>query len=118
MKRQEKGININMWLLWAYTVRSYLLVYSEAGLQLLRRHMVYILSTDSSSPAFGILNHHAAVSACGVQGKRNQDRCPGRVLFGEGILESSPNLVGLRPGYSYTVHGSNSGAWACCVSLK
>ncbi len=35
MKRQEKGININMWLLWAYTVRSYLLVYSEAGLQLL-----------------------------------------------------------------------------------
>ena len=77
--------------------------------------MVYTPFSESNSPALGLLNHHAAVAACGVQGKWNQDRCPGRVPFGEEVLQSSPILVGLRPGYSYTVHGSTNGAWACCM---
>lgn len=116
LKGRRDGININSWLPWTYLVLARMFSSWPATPSHPCRHMVCHTLPRASPLPMDLLNNHPAVLACGVQDERNQDRSAGRVQFGEGKLgRVISSLVGLRPGYLYTVHGSTNGAWACSM---
>lgn len=90
LKGRRDGININSWLPWTYLVLARIFSSWPATPSLPCRHMVCHTLPRASPLPMDLLNNHPAVSACGVQDERNQDRSAGRVQFGEGTLGSYP----------------------------